>query len=68
MQSKRKLAPVVGRDGFSGSRGAAAGREQETPTVEIDATFGRSLGLNEGQKVFSPSLLCSGSSHVDLLQ
>lgn len=44
MPSKRKLAPVVARDGgFS--------REQEISTVEIDTTFGRLLGLTEGQKV-----------------
>ncbi|CAI7673341.1 unnamed protein product [Penicillium manginii] len=44
MPSKRKLAPVVARDGgFS--------REQEISTVEIDTSFGRLLGLTEGQKV-----------------
>jgi len=57
MQSKRKLAPVVGRDGFSSSRGSAAGRDQDIPVVEIDATFGRSLGLSEGQKVLNRGLV-----------
>lgn len=51
MQSKRKLAPVVGRDGISGVRGNTSGREQEVPLVEIDATFARTLGLSDGQKV-----------------
>lgn len=51
MQSKRKLAPVVGRDGISGSRGSAVNREQDVPVVELDTTFARTLGLSEGQKV-----------------
>ena len=51
MQSKRKLAPVVGRDGLSGSRGSAANRDQDIPVVEVDTTFARLLGLTEGQKV-----------------
>ncbi|CZR51037.1 probable peroxin-1 [Phialocephala subalpina] len=51
MQSKRKLAPVVGRDGISGIRGNTSGRDQEVPLVEIDATFARTLGLSDGQKV-----------------
>lgn len=51
MQSKRKLAPVVGRDGLSGSRGGPAGREQDIQVVEVDSTFARLIGLTEGQKV-----------------
>ncbi|EON65063.1 hypothetical protein W97_04298 [Coniosporium apollinis CBS 100218] len=51
MQSKSKLASIVGRDGLSGSRGATAGREQNVPVVELDATFARLLGITEGQKV-----------------
>lgn len=51
MPSKRKLAPIVSRDGISGSRGNTAAREQEIAVVEIDATFGRMLGLAELQKV-----------------
>jgi peroxin-1 len=47
MPSKRKLAPVVGREGMSGG----FSREQEISTVELDTTFGRLLGLTEGQKV-----------------
>lgn len=47
MPSKRKLAPVVNRDGISTSYS----REQEVSTVELDTTFGRLLGLAEGQKV-----------------
>lgn len=50
MQSKRKLAPIVSRDGIAGTRGNAA-REQEVPLVEIDATFARTLGISDGQKV-----------------
>lgn len=49
MPSKRKLPPVVGREGISGTR--AGSREQEIASVEIDTTFGRVLGLTEGQKV-----------------
>ncbi|KAI9644030.1 Peroxisome biosynthesis protein pex1 [Ciborinia camelliae] len=56
MQSKRKLAPIVGRDGISGARGSS--REQEVPLVEIDATFARTLGISDGQKV-------TASIHVD---
>ncbi|KAH7108631.1 P-loop containing nucleoside triphosphate hydrolase protein [Dendryphion nanum] len=51
MQSKRRLAPVVSRDGLSGSRGGPAGREQDMQMVEVDATFARLIGLNEGHKV-----------------
>ena len=58
MQSKRKLAPVVSREGISGTRGAPSSRDQEVPLVEVDTTFARTLGLLEGQKV-------SASVHVD---
>lgn len=52
MQAQSRLAPVVGRDGIAGSRGNGGGRqEQEVPVVELDATFGRLLGLSEGMKV-----------------
>ncbi|KAF1965021.1 peroxisome biosynthesis protein-like protein (PAS1/Peroxin-1) [Bimuria novae-zelandiae CBS 107.79] len=51
MQSKRKLAPVVSREGLSGTRGGPAAREQDVQTVELDMTFARLIGLNEGQKV-----------------
>ncbi|KAJ6172702.1 hypothetical protein N7470_001769, partial [Penicillium chermesinum] len=47
MPSKRKLAPVVSRDGIN----TGYAREQEVSTVELDTTFGRLLGLAEGQKV-----------------
>ncbi|KAJ6108500.1 hypothetical protein N7523_009823 [Penicillium sp. IBT 18751x] len=47
MPSKRKPAPVVGRDGINGG----FSREQEAASVELDTTFGRLLGLTEGQKV-----------------
>ena len=51
MQSQAKLAPVVGRDGFAGGRGGGGRQEQDVPTVEVDATFGRLVGLSEGMKV-----------------
>lgn len=49
MQSKRKLASVVGRDGLN-SR-SSSNREHEVAVVEVDASFGRIVGLAEGQKV-----------------
>ncbi|TVY81814.1 Peroxisome biosynthesis protein [Lachnellula suecica] len=57
MQSKRKLAPIVSRDGIAGTRGNT-GREQDVPLVEIDATFARTLGISDGQKV-------TASIHMD---
>ncbi|PCG96519.1 ATPase, AAA-type, core [Penicillium occitanis (nom. inval.)] len=48
MPSKRKLAPVVSRDGINSNTSA---REQEISSIEIDTTFARVLGLTEGQKV-----------------
>ncbi|THC98444.1 hypothetical protein EYZ11_002103 [Aspergillus tanneri] len=48
MASKRKLAPIVGRDGISGG----SSREQDLSTVELDTTFGRLLGLSDGQKAW----------------
>jgi peroxin-1 len=45
MPSKRKLAPIVDRDGISN------GRDREVSSVEIDATLAATLGLSEGQKV-----------------
>lgn len=48
MQSKAKLAPIVG-----GKDGVRGGSEREVPTVEVDATFGRLVGLGEGMKVSS---------------
>ena len=49
-QSQAKIAPIVGRDGLASAR-AGGRQEQDVPTVEIDSTFGRLLGLNEGMKV-----------------
>lgn len=48
MPSKRKRAPLVSKDGISGGSSA---REHEVAVVEIDSSFGRVLGLTEGQKV-----------------
>lgn len=62
MPSKRKLAPIVSKDGISGVRGNASGREQEVAVVEVDSTFARTIGLSDGQKVtatlhFDPPLV-----------
>ncbi|KAF2743967.1 AAA-domain-containing protein [Sporormia fimetaria CBS 119925] len=51
MQSKRRIAPVVSRDGLAGARGAPPARDQDVQCVEVDATFARLIGLSEGQKV-----------------
>ncbi|USP79756.1 hypothetical protein yc1106_07030 [Curvularia clavata] len=48
MQSKRRIAPVVGKDGL---RGSPAVSQQDLPAVEVDATFARLIGLQQGQKV-----------------
>ncbi|KAK5330013.1 Peroxisome biosynthesis protein pex1 [Exophiala xenobiotica] len=45
MPSRTRPASVINADR------ARAGREQETQMVEIDATFGKVLGLSEGQKI-----------------
>lgn len=47
MPSKRKLVPIVDRDGISN------GRDREVSSVEIDATLAATLGLSEGQKVIA---------------
>ncbi|KAI0125658.1 P-loop containing nucleoside triphosphate hydrolase protein [Xylariales sp. AK1849] len=51
MPSKRKIAPIVSRDGINGSRGG--GRDQEVVLVEIDATLAAVIGLSDGQKVMA---------------
>ena len=58
MQSKRKLAAIVDRDGIIGVRGKPQVRDQEVPLVEVDATFARTLGILDGQKV-------TASLHMD---
>lgn len=55
MPSKRKLSPVVTRDGINGT----SAREQELSTVEVDTVFGRLLGLLDGQKVCASFFLFS---------
>ncbi|KAK4447631.1 peroxisome biosynthesis protein PAS1 [Podospora aff. communis PSN243] len=52
MSSKRRVAPIVGRDGISAARGSSS-RDQEVPLVEMDATLAASLGLQDGQKVMA---------------
>lgn len=44
-QSAARMGSLVGREGVRG------GSEKEGPTVEMDATFARRLGLSEGMKV-----------------
>jgi peroxin-1 len=48
MQSQRRLASVIGRDGLRGNQSTS---QQDIPAVEVDATFARLIGLAEGQKV-----------------
>lgn len=48
MQSQRRLAPVVGRDGLRGNQSTS---QQDIAAVEVDTTFARLIGLSEGQKV-----------------
>lgn len=55
MPSKRRLAPLVDRNGINGTRG---GRDKELQVVEVDATLAATLGLHDGQKV-------TASLHVD---
>lgn len=55
MPSKRRLAPLVDRDGINGTRG---GRDKELQVVEVDATLAATLGIHDGQKV-------TASLHVD---
>ena len=51
MQAQPKLAPMIGRDGIAGGRGGGGRQEQDVSVVEVDATFGRLLGLSDGMKV-----------------
>jgi len=51
MPSKRRIAPIVGRDGISGTRSSS--RDQEIPLVEIDATLASTVELQDGQKVIA---------------
>lgn len=48
MQSKRRLAAVVDRNGL---RNSPAASQHDIAAVEIDATFARLVGLDEGHKV-----------------
>jgi peroxin-1 len=48
MQSQRRLASVVGRDGLRGSQSTS---QQDIAAVEVDTTFARLIGLSEDQKV-----------------
>ncbi|KAK3329750.1 P-loop containing nucleoside triphosphate hydrolase protein [Apodospora peruviana] len=50
MPSKRRVTPIVSRDGINGTRSSSS-RDQEVPLVEIDATLAAAVGLQDGQKV-----------------
>ncbi|KAK3392976.1 P-loop containing nucleoside triphosphate hydrolase protein [Podospora didyma] len=52
MPSRRRVAPLVSRDGINGTRGSSW-RDQEVPLVEIDVTLAATVGLQEGQKVMT---------------
>lgn len=51
MDSKKKVASLMGTEGLESKRGSGARREQDVPLVEIDSTFAKLLGLGDGQKV-----------------
>ncbi|KAL7629107.1 Peroxisome biosynthesis protein pex1 [Parahypoxylon ruwenzoriense] len=51
MPSKRKIAPIVDRDGITSMRGS--GRDQEVASVEMDATLAATLGLSDGYKAIA---------------
>lgn len=57
MQSKVRPRAVVNRDGIAGTRGNSI-RDQDVSLVEMDATFARTLGISDGQKV-------TASLHLD---
>ena len=50
MESRRRTKPAVVKSGEKDSSGVGT----DVSTVEIDATFGRLLGLAERQKVYCP--------------
>lgn len=52
MPSKSTPTPIVGRDGINGRRNTGSRREQNLVSVEVDATFARTMGLSEGHKVY----------------
>lgn len=61
MQSQSKPTSIVGREGIAASaRGEGGGGRREVDTVEVDATFGRLLGLAEGMKVLWSWQMCPG--------
>lgn len=53
MPSKRKAAPLVGRDGINGLRGSQSPAARDVPLIELDATLASTLGLTEGQRVLT---------------
>lgn len=53
MPSKRKAAPLVGRDGINGLRGSQSAAARDVPLIEVDAILANTLGLTEGQRVLT---------------
>ena len=51
MPSRRRLTPLVSRDGINGTKSSSSRGDQEAPLVEIDAKLAAAVGLQEGQKV-----------------
>ena len=51
MQAQSKPTSIVGKDGIAASARGGEGGKREIDTVEVDATFGRLIGLAEGMKV-----------------
>ncbi len=51
MDSKRKIASVFGRDDGDSRKSNTPRKEQDVPVVELDSTFGKLLGVDDGQKV-----------------
>ncbi|KAK3068538.1 Peroxisome biosynthesis protein pex1 [Teratosphaeriaceae sp. CCFEE 6253] len=72
MQAQTRLAALVGREGVAGgSRGSGGGGSgggakhgQDVSVVEVDATFGRLVGLSEGMKVSIHLHLSPPESHT----
>ncbi|CCU74888.1 putative Peroxisome biogenesis factor 6 [Blumeria hordei DH14] len=58
MQSKRKLASIVDKDGINVSRGSIRDKEPDVSVIEIDSIFARTIDILAGQKV-------TASLHLD---
>lgn len=51
LPSRRKLNPVINKDGITGSRGNSLVKDQDIPLIELDFTFAGTLEISDGQKV-----------------